>query len=68
MCVIGGHGVCLREVRVQLDLVDGWYDLGALEQAVELFGHEVADADCADFAVAEERLERFVGVDGQVEA
>ena len=47
----------LLEVGVQLDLVDGGDDLGHVKQVREVPGHEVADADGADLAVLEQRLQ-----------
>ena len=64
---VGGDDVGLPEVRVDLDLVDGGDHGGRGEELVEVVGHEVADADGADLAVGEQRLERPVSVDGQVE-
>ena len=53
----------LREVRVQLDLVDGGNDVRLRQQRLEVFGQEVADADRPHLAVGEQRLERLVGRD-----
>ena len=52
---------------MDLDLVHGRDDGGLGQQPVEVIGHEVADADRADLAVGEQRLERPVGVDRAVE-
>ena len=52
---------------MHLDLVDGGHDVGALQQRVEVVGHEVADADRAHLAVGEQRLQRPVGVERPVE-
>src|ERR1700761_544116 len=57
----------LLEVRVQLDLVDGGDDLGLIEQVREVLDHEVADADGADLAVLEQRLQRPVCLERLVE-
>jgi hypothetical protein len=57
----------LDEVGVHLDLVDGGDDAGAVEQRGEVVDHEVADADRADLAVREQRLERPVGLECPVE-
>jgi hypothetical protein len=67
--VLGAEGldVGLDEVGVDLDLVDGRDDGGTVEQRGEVVDHEVADADRADRAVREQRLERPVGVEGPVE-
>ena len=51
----------LLEVGVDLDLVHRRHDRGLGQQAVEVLGHEVADADRAHPAVGEQRLERPVG-------
>ena len=46
----------LGVVRVQLDLVDGGYDVGALQQRFQIVGCEVADTDRPHLAVGQERL------------
>ena len=67
--MLGAQGLHLRlnEVGVHLDLVDGGDDAGTVEQRGEVVDHEVADADRADLAVREQRLERPVGLEGPVE-
>ena len=60
--------LALLEVRVHLDLVDRGHDRGGVEEPVEVLGHEVADPDRADAALGEQRFERPVRVDGEVEA
>jgi hypothetical protein len=62
-----GLDVRLGEVRMLLDLVDRGDDRGPVEQSGEVVDHEVADADGADLAVGQERLERSVGLEGHVE-
>jgi hypothetical protein len=57
----------LLEVGVQLDLVNGGDDLGLIEQVREVLDHEVADADGADLAVLEQRLQRPVSLKRLVE-
>src|SRR4051794_22784526 len=57
----------LLEIGMALDLVDVRHHGGPLEEPREMVDHEVADPDGANLAVAEERLKRPVGVDGQVE-
>ena len=57
----------LLEVGVALDLVDRGYDGGLFEERLEMFDHEVADADRANLAVAEQRFESAVGVKRAVE-
>ena len=51
----------LLEVGVDLDLVDGRHDRGAVQQPGQVLDHEVADSDGADLAVLEQRLKRAVG-------
>ena len=67
--VLGAEGLDLRldEVGVHLDLVDRRDDLGAVEQRGQVVDHEVADADRADLAVGQQRLEGPVGLEGAVE-
>ena len=67
--MLGAEGLDLGlgEVGVELDLVDGRDDRGVLEQRGEVVDHEVADADRADLAVGQERLQRAVSVEGPVE-
>ena len=67
--VLGAEGLDLGldEVGVHLDLVDRRDDLGAVEQRGEVVDHEVADADRADLAVGQQRLERPVGLERPVE-
>jgi hypothetical protein len=57
----------LREVRVQLDLVDRGHDVGPVGQPAEVLRVEVRDADCARPPVGEERLGGSVGADRVVE-
>ena len=57
----------LREVRVQLDLVDRRHDVGAVDQPAEMLRAEVRDADRSRAAVGEERLGGLVGADRVVE-
>jgi hypothetical protein len=57
----------LREIWVYLDLVHGRYDVDLLEERVHVFRHEIAHADRPDLAIAQQRLQRVVGLDGQVE-
>lgn len=59
--------LALLEVRVHLDLVDGWRVLAPLEQRLEVLGHDVADADRAHAALAEQPLERAVGAERAIE-
>ena len=59
--------LALLEVRVDLDLVDRGHDGRLLEQAVEVLDHEVADADGADLALLEQRLQGPVRLQGLVE-
>ena len=59
--------VSLREVGVDLDLVDRRHDRRAVEQRREVLDHEVADPDRADLAVSEQRLQGPVGLQGPVE-
>ena len=66
-CGAEGLDLGLDEVGVHLDLVDGGDDVGALEQRGEVVDREVADADRADLAVREQRLERPIGLEGPVE-
>jgi hypothetical protein len=47
----------LREVGVDLDLVDRRHHRRAVEQLCEVLNHEVADPDRADLAVSEQRLQ-----------
>ena len=67
--VLGAEGLDLGlgEVGVHLDLVDGRHDLGAVEQRGQVVDHEVADADRADLAVGQQRLQGAVGLEGAVE-
>jgi hypothetical protein len=57
----------LREVGVDLDLVDRRHHRRAVEQLCEVLNHEVADPDRADLAVSEQRLQAPVGLQGPVE-
>src|ERR1700689_656244 len=57
----------LLEVGVDLYLIDGRHDRGAVEQPGQVLDHEVADADGADLAVLEEGFKRTVGRRGLVE-
>ena len=59
--------VSLLEVGVALDLVDRRHHGGAVEERGEVLDHEVADADRADLAVGEQRLQGTVGLQGPVE-
>ena len=67
--VLGAEGldVGLDEVGVDLDLVDGRDDLSAVKQRFEVIDHEVAHANRADPALAQQRLERAVGLEGPLE-
>ena len=67
--MLGAEGLdlALREVGVLLDLIDSGDDRGAVEQRGEVVDHEVADADRADLAVGQQRLERPVGLERPVE-
>ena len=57
----------LCEVGMALDLVDRRHHRGLLEERVEVLDHEVADADRADLAVGEQRLQGAVGLERPVE-
>src|SRR4051812_6478256 len=57
----------LLEVRVQLDLVDRRYHVGAVDQPAQVLRAEVRDADRARPAVGEERLGGLVRADRVVE-
>jgi hypothetical protein len=57
----------LREVGVDLDLVDHRHYRCAVEQPAEVVDHEVADPDGPDLAVSEQRLQRPVGSRGLFE-
>jgi len=57
----------LAEVRMHLDLVDGGYDRGLVQQRGEVLDHEVADTDRADLTVGEQRLQRPVCLQGLAE-
>jgi len=59
--------VLLLEVGVELDLIDGGNDGGATQKGREVLDHEIANADGADSAVGEKRLERAVRLEGPVE-
>jgi hypothetical protein len=59
--------VRLLEVRVALDLVDRWYHRDPVEKRGEVHDGEVADADRADLAVGEQRLQGAVGLQSAVE-
>ena len=52
----------LREVRMDLDLVDRRHHLAAIEQSRQALDHEVADPNGADLAVREQGLESAVGL------
>jgi hypothetical protein len=52
---------------VHLDLVDRRHDGAPVEQPGQVVDREVADADRADLAVGQERLQRAVGLEGAVE-
>ena len=52
--------LALREVGVDLDLVDRRHDRCVVEQSGEVLDHEVADPDRADLAVIEQRLQGAV--------
>jgi len=58
----------LREVRVQLDLVDGGYRAGLGDQPPQVFGGEVGDPDRADPAVRGQLLQCPPGLDVPVHA
>jgi hypothetical protein len=51
----------LREVRVEFDLVDRRCHLTLADEALEVLGAVVADADRAHSTVAEQSLRRLVG-------
>lgn len=53
----------LGEVWVAFDLVSGGYDVTLAHQAFELGFREVRDANGLAFAVLDELLHRFVGID-----
>ena len=53
----------LREVGVDLDLVDRRHHRRAVEQRREVPDHEVADPDRADLALPEQGLEGAVGLE-----
>jgi hypothetical protein len=55
-----GLHVRLAEVRVLLDLVDRRDHRSAIEERFQVLDHEVADADGADLAVGQERLQGAV--------
>lgn len=57
----------LREVGVQLNLVDRRHDGRVLEEALQVRGLEVADPNRRHLPVGKERLERSVCRDGGVE-
>jgi hypothetical protein len=57
----------LLEVGMQLDLVDRRNDAGRVQEPGEVVDHEVADPDRPDLAVAQQALERTVGIEGLVE-
>ena len=59
--------LALLEVGVHLDLVDRGHDGRLLQQGGEVVDHEVADADGADLAVCQQRLQRPVRLEGLVE-
>ena len=67
MLVVEREQLGLPEVGVDLDLVDRRHHLGLDQQPVEVRRHEVGDADRAHLAVGVQRLQRLVGVDGQLE-
>ena len=50
------HEIDLWKIRVKLELVDGWFYGGLVEQLVQLVGREVGDAYVSDFAGIEELL------------
>jgi hypothetical protein len=62
-----GLDVRLGEVRMLLDLVDRGDDRGPVEQSGEVVDHEVADADGADLAVGQERLQAAIGLKRSLE-
>jgi len=57
----------LLKVRMHFDLVDGRDDGRLREQALKVIGHEVAHADRAYLAVSEQRLERAIRAEGEIE-
>ena len=57
----------LPEVGVHLDLVHRRHHRRGCQQRGQVVGHEVADPDRADLAVGQQRLQRLVGADGEVE-
>jgi hypothetical protein len=62
-----GLDVRLGEVRMLLDLVDRGDDRGPVEQSGEVVDHEVADADGADLAVGQQRLQAAIGLKRSLE-
>lgn len=49
-------------VRMELNLVDHWFDLGRLEQVLDVLLAEVGDADCLGLACALDGLQLFPGL------
>jgi len=52
---------------VHFDLVHGGHDVDVLKQRFDVLRLEITDADRADLAVAQQRLQRRVRVNGQLE-
>lgn len=52
----------LREVGVDLDLVDRRHHRRAVGQPAEVVDHEITDPDGPDLAVSKQRLQRPVGL------
>jgi hypothetical protein len=67
LLAVEGLHLRLGEVGVDLDLVHGRHDLGVVEGCSEVVDHEVADANGADLAVGEQRLQGPVGLQGRLE-
>src|SRR5438034_10927430 len=59
--------VPLREVGMDLDLVDRRNYLAAIEEGREVLDHEIADPDRTDLAVSEQGLQSAVGLQGSIE-
>src|SRR6266566_4988081 len=59
--------VPLREVGMNLDLIDRRHGRGAIEELFEVLDHEIADPDRSNHAVLEQSLQGAVGLHGSVE-
>ena len=59
--------VSLREVGVDLDLVDRRHHRGAIKKRREVPDHEVADSDRAHLVLSEQRLQGTVGLQRPLE-